>query len=167
MTNIYCLKDPATDEVCYVGQTVGPIEKRLRAHVLSSRQETSKKSLWIQALTSKGMTPCIETIEQCPDDQANEREYHWIMHHYSINPALTNGTVGDRRPRRVPTSGRCPIKGANLQIHVTPEQRETIRKLAQDYGKSTTELILLMAKYVKDKRPTFQIKPVKSKTESQ
>jgi hypothetical protein len=159
MTNIYRLLDPETSEVHYVGQTVGPIEKRLRSHILGAQREGDKKSLWIQALASKGATPIVQLIEECPDEQANEREYHWIMHHYGINPNLTNGNVGERKARRRPKNTRCAVKKTDLNIRLTPEQKEYITGLAKTYGKNTTEFILLSMQHIGETRPTFQVKP--------
>lgn len=51
----------------------------------------------------------------------------------------------------------------NINIRVTGEQKEMLTGLADEYGKSLTDLVILMAEYVRDNRPTFQVKPV-SKT---
>jgi uncharacterized protein (DUF1778 family) len=47
----------------------------------------------------------------------------------------------------------------NLNIRLTEEQKRAIDALAKEYGKTTTEFVLLTMEYVKEKRPTFTIKP--------
>lgn len=47
----------------------------------------------------------------------------------------------------------------NLNIRLTPEQKERIAELAKTYGKSTTEFVLLSMEYIGETRPTFQVKP--------
>src|SRR4051794_22408052 len=61
---------------------------------------------------------------------------------------------------------------ANIHIRVSEEQKKMLTDLANDYEKSITDLILMMAEYVRDTRPTFQVKsqrrnkqPVASDTE--
>jgi hypothetical protein len=47
----------------------------------------------------------------------------------------------------------------NLNIRLTEGQKRSIDELAKEYGKTTTEFVLLMAEYVRKKRPTFTIEP--------
>jgi uncharacterized protein (DUF1778 family) len=47
----------------------------------------------------------------------------------------------------------------NLNIRLTEGQKQSIDDLAREYGKTTTEFVLLMAEYVRKKRPTFTIEP--------
>jgi hypothetical protein len=51
------------------------------------------------------------------------------------------------------------VKKVNLNIRLTKEQREDIKKLAEAYGKNTTDFILLSMQYIGETRPTFQVKP--------
>lgn len=52
-----------------------------------------------------------------------------------------------------------PTAKENVHIRLTPEQKQLLTDLAGEYGKTTTEFIILMTEHVRDHRPTFQIKP--------
>jgi hypothetical protein len=47
----------------------------------------------------------------------------------------------------------------NLNIRLTPDQKEYITELAKTYGKNTTEFVLLSMQHIGETRPTFQVKP--------
>jgi hypothetical protein len=59
---IYSLIDPRSAEVRYVGQTVGPANRRLRRHLSECSGETHKER-WIRSLAALGLAPTIEVIE--------------------------------------------------------------------------------------------------------
>ncbi len=52
-------------------------------------------------------------------------------------------------------------KKVNLNIRLTPEQKQYITGLAKTYGTNTTDFILLSMQYIGETRPTFQVKPSK------
>ena len=50
---IYCLKDPKTLEIRYVGKTIQTLQKRLNSHISCSFSKTRKKyrvNCWIKSL---------------------------------------------------------------------------------------------------------------------
>lgn len=91
MSSIYCLKDPETGRVEYIGQTVHPLEDRLKAHIAESQTAESKRAIWIRSLVYNGKLPIMELVESCDDLDLNTREQYWIDHHQKQNPELKNG----------------------------------------------------------------------------
>lgn len=68
---IYCLKDPVTFEVRYVGKTVNP-KSRFSLHI--NQGGNSKKSEWIAPLLEGGLKPIFEILEECDASVWKERE---------------------------------------------------------------------------------------------
>jgi hypothetical protein len=97
---IYVLKNPFTQDVFYVGQTMQEIEMRLVGHLVLS--ETNKEKVaYIQDILAKGEKPIIESIETiaatCYIDKmaVNEREIYWIKYYKSLGCSLLNKSVTD------------------------------------------------------------------------
>src|SRR4051812_33747658 len=86
---IYVLKNPFTDEVFYVGQTMKLLEERLYQHMAQDGSNTLKVA-YIKAIVEQGGKPIIEAIETikttCYIDKmaVNEKEIVWIRHYKSI-----------------------------------------------------------------------------------
>lgn len=75
MTYIYILKDPRSDIPRYVGQTRYP-EQRLKGHL--SDHSNDDKHAWFDELCNEGLHPVIEIIEECFEEDADDREMLWI-----------------------------------------------------------------------------------------
>lgn len=62
--HIYCLKDPITFEIKYIGRTKNDLKSRLRGHIASSKRAKFKtrKQNWILNLISKNIKPIIEKL---------------------------------------------------------------------------------------------------------
>lgn len=99
---IYCLKDPDTYEIVYVGRTKRALVVRLAGHIMEAKD--SPKCLWVASLKSKGKCPEIEPIENVELLQASERERFWITHYtpkFNINSGGKRAGAG--RPKSEPT----------------------------------------------------------------
>jgi len=97
---IYVLKNPTTNEIFYVGQTMKELEERLKQHI-SETEVNKEKTDYIQNILSEGKRPLIESVEViraiCYIDRlsVNEREIYWIKYYKALgcnllNKALTN-----------------------------------------------------------------------------
>jgi hypothetical protein len=98
MVKIYCLKDPNTLEIRYIGKTIQELKKRLSGHLMNSKhkQNTSHTSCWIKNLLNDNKIPIIELIENVDDSIWIEREQYWIDFYnsykegYNGRPDVTN-----------------------------------------------------------------------------
>lgn len=100
MYSIYVLKCPISNEIRYVGQTRGKLNKRLDGHIWESRKNKKKyshKDNWISKLSKLELKPIIEKIEELPIEcnlsYVLERETYWILK-YKNNGNLVNATDG-------------------------------------------------------------------------
>jgi hypothetical protein len=62
MIKIYCLKDPITNEIRYIGKTKLSLKSRLCLHCTSDLKTNSKKVKWIHELLITGYKPKIELL---------------------------------------------------------------------------------------------------------
>ena len=85
---IYYLKCPLTNKIKYIGQTILPLNKRLKAHVYETNRnlrlgkELTHKENWILNLMKSGMVNdiSIHLIEEVNINEIDEREIYWISH---------------------------------------------------------------------------------------
>lgn len=91
---IYCLKDPETKEIRYVGQTVKNLKYRLSSHIYDCARIRNHRTNWINSLLKKNLKPEIELIEECNEINYQDREKYWIDHLKKCGINLTNGTLG-------------------------------------------------------------------------
>ena len=98
--NIYCLKNPTTNEIFYVGATIKTLEERLKKHYwdLSSfkngNREKNKRFEYLIQLEPK--IAIIELIEQVPITLLEEKEKEYILKYKKIYPNLTNIAAGGK-----------------------------------------------------------------------
>jgi hypothetical protein len=88
---IYALKDPDTNEIRYIGQSVNPT-RRFVEH-LNDKSCTYKVN-WILKLKKLELTPTIEVLQCCSINNITEQENFWISF-YSENGKLTNSANGN------------------------------------------------------------------------
>jgi group I intron endonuclease len=92
---IYILKDPETDLVRYVGQTVVLINKRYAQHIYNWKRSKTYVNCWIKSLAVKGLKPVIEIIEDgIPREDLNTRESDYIKLFKALGATLCNLTSG-------------------------------------------------------------------------
>ncbi len=97
--HIYCLLEPDSDEVRYVGQTrnTGGAPARLSRHlVLMRRLHESRTHLhnWLRSVENRGLRPRVQIIVVVPIDQLNDAEIWWIAKMKELGCDLTNHTKG-------------------------------------------------------------------------
>lgn len=91
---IYCLSDPLSGAVRYIGKTTNP-KNRLRKHL--SRDENNHKMAWIKNLASRGLKPAIEVIDSVvftDESEWEEVEMFWISYLRFLGCNLTNLQTG-------------------------------------------------------------------------
>ena len=83
MYSIYCLKDPRTNQIRYVGMTGENPYVRLGAHISGvfsgSLSRNNKKKRWIRDLVEKGLLPKLQILETTNTSKsALKLESSWI-----------------------------------------------------------------------------------------
>ena len=75
---IYKITNDINDKI-YIGQTINSIEYRFRSHI-NETNNSDKQNKFHQALLKLGINHFkVEQIEECPNEQLNEREQYWIQ----------------------------------------------------------------------------------------
>lgn len=132
---VYGLYDPVSDELRYVGKTVGSLATRLRNHVndaLSKRKNTHA-ACWIRSLSA---APVARVLEVAPPSALNKAERRWIKTMKQRGASLTNLTDGGEG-----TLGRTHSPEAIQKIRdraktKSPEMRQRMREA--QLGKTAT-----------------------------
>lgn len=89
---IYCLIDPFTQKVRYIGKSIRPRE-RLTNHM--NERSKCHRTHWLQELKRKGETPIQGILEVCSaDDDWQSIEKKWIKLAKNLGWPLVNGTDG-------------------------------------------------------------------------
>jgi hypothetical protein len=78
--NIYSLHHPESGELRYVGKTVLPLQRRLRAHIGNARRakKSNHTANWIQSLKQQGLEPDIRLIDQVHENEWQQAERDYI-----------------------------------------------------------------------------------------
>jgi len=88
---IYKLLHPITNEIRYIGKTKNVLSKRYSEHIARAKQgHDSHVYCWIGKLLKDNLKPTIELVEECTEDNWEEREQYWISYY----PNLTNISKG-------------------------------------------------------------------------
>lgn len=142
------------DQKIYIGQTtkLRPTDRFSQHRYLANHPKQEKSISYLhRAMAAHGVDNfSFEIIEECADNQLNERESYWIQQYDCIIPNGYNitsggkGTVGYSRPQS--TEERLKRQASNIQFFIDhPEARqaasERTKKLWQDeeYRKKVTE----------------------------
>jgi hypothetical protein len=88
---IYKLLDPITNEIRYIGKTKNVLSKRYNEHISRAKKgHHLHVYCWISKLLKDNLKPKIELVEECTENNWEEREQYWI----SFYPNLTNISKG-------------------------------------------------------------------------
>ena len=94
LIRIYCLIDPRTQEVRYIGKTDKEIQTRLSQHISKAKNRpTTHRDKWISNLLSINLIPEISVVEYCLPELWKSREVYWIAL-YRKSADLTNHSDG-------------------------------------------------------------------------
>jgi group I intron endonuclease len=125
MDYIYCLIDPRTNLVRYIGKTVN-MRTRYSHHcsVYKNSQVSNLRANWLKGLLKEGLKPIMEVIEEIDDNRTDFWEQHYISLYRSWGFPLTNMT-----------------SGGEMSFGHSPETIEKIRKgaIGKNKGKIRSE----------------------------
>ncbi len=82
----------------YVGQTKGTLNKRWQEHIrgsLTPKGTPSERPLYRALRKYSADAFRLKVLQECPSNQLNEREKHWIEHYDSYNNGYNANTGGD------------------------------------------------------------------------
>ena len=81
---IYSLLHPETEEIRYVGVTSSNLNRRYSQHIYSGKHRQTKVAKCIYSLSLKGLKPIIKEIEECTENNWEEREVYWISYYENL-----------------------------------------------------------------------------------
>lgn len=84
---IYGLRCPITDEYRYIGKSSTGIQ-RAKAHLTYSHNDSV--NYWVYDLREKGLSPLIDIIEECYEEDLIIKEKFWIQFYMDIGCNLFN-----------------------------------------------------------------------------
>lgn len=92
---LYCLIDPNTNKIRYIGYTTKTLEHRLKSHIASSKSndKNTHRGKWITKLSKENKIPIIKELVKVPFEKRKLLEIELIKH-YKQFCKLTNGTKG-------------------------------------------------------------------------
>jgi hypothetical protein len=93
---IYCLVDPMTDKVVWVGSTCNP-QERLNGH-LQDKYPSTQKGAWMRWLRGFRMRPSMIVLEVTHIGKVREAEDAWIKFMLADGAPLMNARDGYGRP---------------------------------------------------------------------
>jgi group I intron endonuclease len=116
---IYCLKDPISLEIRYIGFTSKTLKYRLSKHIDNAKYNKHNKHLcnWILKYLKLDLKPIIELIEICNEDNWIEREKYWIKCYSNLlniseggDKNIINHTEETKQLLRIQKLGKKPSK---------------------------------------------------------
>lgn len=139
---IYCLKDPETENIRYIGFTSQPLAVRVRKHIDDAQRRDFRCARWIKSLRSRGLLPLAETIETGSGDGWAVAEQRWISHMRTIGCDLVNTTNGgEGAPGRILSQEtRQKISTSHIGKTISQQAKDKIslfgrgRKKSQEHG---------------------------------
>lgn len=88
---IYCLIDPVTFKIRYIGRTKNSLSTRLQGHLTKSKLKKTHRDYWIQSLMRNGRIPIIKTITVCNGwKESHDMERRYISIGIKYKFPLTN-----------------------------------------------------------------------------
>lgn len=121
---IYCLVNPITRNIFYVGKTKRRIESRLSAHI-QDKGVNARKDREINNIIESGRRPLIETLELCDESKWEDREVFWISEIKRLGFSITNGNKGGSGTHNFLDRTRLAISTALLS---SEKKKEADRK---------------------------------------
>jgi hypothetical protein len=132
---IYTLVDPITNQIRYVGKTQLKVNKRLNAHITTSKLGSkSHKANWIRSLLEKDKKPTIEVIDEVSSEDWEFWETYWItqLRCWGFNLTnLTSGGIGLNGYKHNKES-KLKMRKSKLGCTLTNSHKEEISKSVKD-----------------------------------
>lgn len=120
---IYSLKDPNTELVRYIGQTIVNPNDRYSQHIYTWKRSIGRithVNSWIKSLSLQGLKPTMEIVEDnINEDVLDFKEIDYIKLFKSIGANLCNHSMGGKSNRGCKMSEESKLKRLNtLKISI-------------------------------------------------
>lgn len=131
MVYIYCLIDPSTKEIKYVGKSKNPTN-RLKSHISDSIKgiDNTRKSNWIRKLNKEGLLPELVILEETNEVNWKEAEKKWILF-YRNKYDLCNHTDGGDGVQNPDYESRQKLSRKRIELFKNPEFKAKCDKVAK------------------------------------
>lgn len=103
LTYYYCLIDPQTNDIKYIGSTTTSLRKRLHNHVGNCHKYTNEVSQWIYDLKCRGLKPCIKQLDYILSPSRRFTytiEKQMIKYYTSLGHNILNHYYTDKQNRK-------------------------------------------------------------------
>lgn len=142
---IYTLSDPRDMQLRYVGITTKKLKYRLHQHI--KKAENSKYTyhslMWIRKLLKENITPVIELVEICNEENWKETEIYWIAQFKTWGFKLTNSVEGGRGNLNPSNETRKRMSKAQLDLPIEIKKKRMAAARKANVGrKHSTETML-------------------------
>lgn len=124
---IYALKSPTTGEIRYVGKTMN-LSARFSKHLSDTR--INHRTNWIRSLTSIGLKPVVEILDEVPEEFWPQWEVAWIDYFREQGFDLTNANAGGEGGHSPSKETRAKKSAALLGKRRPPFSEEWRKKLS-------------------------------------
>lgn len=91
---IYCMIDPRTAEVRYIGKTERSLKERIAEHYYQRNYRDYPVNLWIRELVNLGLKPLSMTLDEIDFNDWEEHEIYWVKTMRDSGFSLLNMTGG-------------------------------------------------------------------------
>lgn len=141
---VYCMKNPSTNEIFYVGSTTKEAEIRFKAHLSGIKRGSNRLYIWLK---ESGITPTMEVLESVIYKKRAallDREDFWITKLLNEGSPLKNiGSTSGKKIIRDPNgSGSvkidaevlveakrlCKTRGLMINFFATQAIKEKIKR---------------------------------------
>ncbi len=161
---IYCLCDPRTNEIRYIGQTRQKLIVRLQRHISKAKTEQNQfnhRVCWIKSILERNERPIIQLIEEgLSQQEAIAREIYYIQKFRSEGIDLVNTSDGGEY--HTTTDETKKTLSEKLRVFDIPKdelydlyvvQNKTRKEVADFYGCSEALIMIRSRRFnIKKKR---------------
>ena len=91
---VYCICDPATNEVRYVGRTTQELNRRASQHNSTAKRKSNHRECWLNSILCSGAIPVYYVLDEVCLDNWVDAEKFWIEYLRFLGANLTNSTAG-------------------------------------------------------------------------
>ncbi len=138
---IYCLIDPFSYEIRYVGFTTNTLDNRFSSHKYEAlkRKGPTHKDKWFRKCNKQGKLPLISLLEDnIPFDKWEEKENYYINKYNNLTNIRSggHGIIVDRTQNSVDSSNACRKK-VIVQLNIDGsfvKQHNSIRDAERELG---------------------------------